>query len=74
MATSHPLVTPYLQLALWNANGLVQHALELQLFLSSRNFDIMLLFETHFTQNCYLRIPNYTLYHTTHPAGTEVPP
>jgi hypothetical protein len=43
MATSHPLVTPYLQLALWNANGLAQHALELQLFLSSRNIDIMLL-------------------------------
>jgi hypothetical protein len=30
----------------------------------------MLLSETHFTQNSYLRIPNYTLYHTTHPAGT----
>jgi hypothetical protein len=47
-----------------------QHALELQLFLSSHNIDIMLLSETHFTQNSYLRIPNYTLYHTTHPAGT----
>jgi hypothetical protein len=70
MATSQPLVTPYLQLALWNANGLAQHALELQLFLSSRNTDIMLLYETHFTQNSYLKIPNYTLYHTTHPAGT----
>jgi hypothetical protein len=31
----------------------------------------MLLSETHFTQNSYLRIPNYTLYHTTHPAGTD---
>jgi hypothetical protein len=70
MTTSQTFVTPYLQLALWNANGLAQHALDLQLFLSSRNIDIMLLSETHFTQNSYLRIPNYTLYHTTHPAGT----
>jgi hypothetical protein len=42
--------------------------------LSSCNFffpiAIMLLSETHFTQNSYMRIPNYTLYHTTHPAGT----
>jgi hypothetical protein len=70
MATSHPLVMPYLQLALWNANGLAQHALELQLFLSSRNIDIILLSETHFTRYSYLRIPKYTLYHTTHPAET----
>jgi hypothetical protein len=70
MATSHLLVTPYLQLALCNANALARHALELQLFLSSSNIDMMLLSETHFTQNSYLRIPNYTLYHTTHPEGT----
>jgi hypothetical protein len=87
MATSHPLVTLYLntstpiihphmhnmvtflQLALWNANGLAQHELELQSFLSSSNID-MILSETHFAQNSYMRIPNYTLYHTTHPAGT----
>jgi hypothetical protein len=30
----------------------------------------MLLSETHFAQNSYLLIPNYTLYHTTHLAGT----
>jgi hypothetical protein len=70
MATSQSLFTRYLQIALWNANGLAQHDLQLQLFLSSRNIDIMLLSETHFTQNSYLRIPNYPLYHTTHPAGT----
>jgi hypothetical protein len=60
----------FLQLALWNANGLAQHALELQTFLASRNIHIMLLSETHFTQNSYLRIPHYTIYHTIHPAGT----
>jgi hypothetical protein len=39
----------FLQLALWNANGLAQHADELQTFLAIRNIDIMLLSETHFT-------------------------
>jgi hypothetical protein len=84
MATIHPLVNPYpptytpliqpapfLQLALWNANGLAQHALELQSILTSRDIDIMLLSETHFTLKNYLRIPHYTIYHTNHPAGTD---
>jgi hypothetical protein len=44
--------------------------MELQSFLTSRNIDIMLLSETHFTLKSYLRIPHYTLYHTNHPAGT----
>jgi hypothetical protein len=50
----------FLQFALWNANGLAQHALELQTFLACRNIDIMLLSETHFTLKSYLRIPHYT--------------
>jgi hypothetical protein len=60
----------FLQLALWNANGLSHHADELQTFLASRHIDIMLLSETHFTHKSYLRIPHYTVYHTSHPAGT----
>jgi exonuclease III len=55
---------------LWNANGLAQHADELQAFLAARDIDIMLLSETHFTQKSYLKLSRYTLYHTTHPAGT----
>jgi hypothetical protein len=30
----------------------------------------MLFSETHFIQNSYMRIPHYTIYHTSHPAGT----
>jgi hypothetical protein len=40
----------FLQLALWNANGLHQHAEELKTFLSVRNIDIMLISETHFME------------------------
>jgi hypothetical protein len=56
-------MAPFLQLALWNANGLHQHAEELKTFISLRNIDIMLISETYFTDKCYLRLPN-------HPAGT----
>jgi hypothetical protein len=44
----------FLQLALWNANGLTHHADELHSFLAIRNIDIMHLSETHFTQKSYL--------------------
>jgi hypothetical protein len=60
----------FLQLALWKANGLHQHAEELKTFLSLRNIGIMLISETHFTDKNYLRLPNYTIYHSNHPAGT----
>jgi hypothetical protein len=30
----------------------------------------MLISETHFTEKSYIHIPQYTLYHTNHPAGT----
>jgi exonuclease III len=47
-------MTTFLQLALWNANGLHQHAEELKAFLSVRNIDIMLISETHFTDKSAL--------------------
>jgi hypothetical protein len=39
-------------------------------FLSLRNTDIILISETHFTDKSYLRLANYTVYHSNHPAGT----
>jgi endonuclease/exonuclease/phosphatase family metal-dependent hydrolase len=63
-------MAPFLQHALWNANGLHQHSEELKTFLSLLNTDIMLISETHFTDKSYLRLPNYTGYHSNHPAGT----
>jgi hypothetical protein len=58
-----------LQLALWNANGLTQH-IELKMFISHHNIDVMLISERHFTDKRYLKLPKYTVYHTNHPAGT----
>jgi exonuclease III len=63
-------MSKFLQLALWNANGLTQHTEELKTFLSIHNIDVMLIFETHFTNKSYLNLPNYAVYHTNHPAGT----
>jgi hypothetical protein len=60
----------FLRLALWNANCLLQHVAELQTFISQHNIDIMLISETHFTGKSYLKLRNYTVYHTNHPAGT----
>jgi hypothetical protein len=57
MASSHTLVTPYLKLALWNANGLAQNALEMQLFLSSRNIDIMILSENTLRKTAISEFP-----------------
>jgi hypothetical protein len=53
-------MTKFLQLAVWNANGLIQHKDELQILFS----------ETHFTEKIHIRIPQYTVHHTNHPAGT----
>jgi hypothetical protein len=51
------IMTTFLQLALWNTNGLHQHAEELKTFLSVRNIDIMLISKIHFTDKSYLLIP-----------------
>jgi exonuclease III len=55
----------FLRLALWNANGLSQHVAELQTFISQYNIDIMVISETHFTDKSYLKLRNYTAYHTS---------
>jgi exonuclease III len=57
---------------LWNANGLTQHTEELKTFISFHNIDIMLISETYFTEKSYLKLPNHTVYHTNHPAGTGI--
>lgn len=58
---------PKYKIAIWNANGLQQHALEIKTFLIEQKIDIMMISETHFTDRNYIRIPKYNLYHTTHP-------
>jgi exonuclease III len=60
----------FLKLALWNANGLTQHIEELKTFLSLYDIDVMLISESHFTEKSYLKLPNHSVYHINHPAGT----
>ena len=60
----------FYRLALWNANGLLQHRLELSTFLYTNNIDIMLISETHFTCKSYLKIRGYNTYETKHRDGT----
>jgi exonuclease III len=60
----------FLQLTLWNANGLSQHTEELKTFISIHYIDVMLISDMHFTEKSYLKVPNYTTYHTDHPVGT----
>lgn len=58
-----------LRVALWNANGMVQHYHEIKIFLMHQKIDILLVSETHFSDRSYFRIPNYNLYCTNHPNG-----
>jgi exonuclease III len=60
----------FLRFALWNANGLTQHVDKLKTFISHYDIDVMLISETHFKDKSHLKLPNYTAYHTNHPAGT----
>jgi len=59
-----------LRLALWNANGLSSHPLELQAFLDMHKIDIALISETHFKSRTVFRLPHYTVFHSIHPDDT----
>jgi exonuclease III len=39
-----------INIAVWNANGLGQHAQEIRTFIHHNNLDIMLISETHYTK------------------------
>lgn len=56
-----------LKIALWNANGLTQHKLEVQFFFEQNGIDVMLISETHFINKSYFKIHNYITYNTKHP-------
>jgi hypothetical protein len=57
----------FLQLALWNTNGLIQHTETLKTFIS---IHIMLILEMHFTEKSYLKLHNYAAYNMNHVART----
>jgi hypothetical protein len=59
----------FLQLALWNANGLAQHTEELRTFIWNQNINVLLISGIHLIENKLSKLPNYALYHTNYPAG-----
>lgn len=59
-----------LKIATWNANGILQHVRELDLFLTNEEIDICLISETHLTEKQTIKILGYSFYHTPHPADT----
>lgn len=56
-----------LRIAAWNANGIMPHIQEIQIFLYNQKLDVCLISETHITDKVYPRIKGYTIYHTPHP-------
>lgn len=57
-----------LRIVTWNANGLLQHIPELEIFLNTQNIDICLISESHFTKLSHARIRGYKFYRANHPA------
>lgn len=59
-----------IRIAAWNANGLLQHVHELELFLWDQKIDICLISESHLTKENHININGYKVYHTIHPNNT----
>lgn len=57
----------YLKIMAWNANGLLNRIRELEVILNTEMIDICLISETHLTNQSYVKVRGYRLYHTTHP-------
>lgn len=58
-----------LKICHWNANGLSQHKFEVEHFLQTKQIDVFLVSETHFTlKNCF-RVNGFHTYDTKHPSG-----
>jgi len=61
-----------LKIATRNANRLSpKYSQEMKTFIFSQNIDILLVFETHFSNKSYCHIPEYILY-TMHPGNSKV--
>lgn len=62
-------MTQTIKMALWNANGLSQHLLDLINFMANNEPDIVLISETHFTNRSCLKILNFSFYDAKYPSG-----
>jgi len=58
-----------LRIVTWNANGLIQHKLELENFLQQEKIDVILISETHFTNKSVFNLRGYRVYSTEHPSN-----
>jgi exonuclease III len=63
-------MTKFVKIALWNANGLLEHKDGIKIFLDHNAVDILLVSETHFTERSYFKIPHNSAYFTNHPDDT----
>lgn len=60
-------MTNELKIMAWNANGLLQHRIELEAVLHLENIDICLISESHLTKESFILIKGYKSYHALHP-------
>lgn len=56
-----------LKIVTWNANGILNKKQELETFLNMQLIDVCLIAETHMTNQSFLKIRGYKIYHTNHP-------
>ena len=47
-----------IRIAVWNANGLLNHNNEVKAFIADKGIDIMLVSETDFTSKSFMKISN----------------
>jgi len=59
-----------LRIAAWNSNGLHNHVQEISLFLTTNKIDILLISESHSTEQTVINVPCYTIYYAHHRDGT----
>lgn len=58
-----------LKIVTWNANGVTNKKLELEMFLNLEKIDVCLITETHLTNQSLLKIKGYNVYNTPHPSN-----
>lgn len=71
MNCSKIINTKLYKIALWNANGILNHKHEVELFLSNNKIDIMLVSESHLPTKYIFKIPHYAVYNAAHPDASR---
>lgn len=59
-----------LRIATWNINGLLNNKTEVNTFLKFQHIDVLLISESHMTDNKSFNVAGYSTYSTCHPDGT----